>query len=29
MMRLFNIPKENLDDLISYMWQGSNCGAID
>lgn len=29
MMSLFNIPKEKLDDLISYMWQGSNCGAID
>lgn len=29
MMSLFNIPKEKLDDFIPYMWQGSNCGAID
>lgn len=29
MMSLFNIPKEKLDDFMPYMWQGSNCGAID
>lgn len=29
MMSLFNILKEKLDDLIPYMRQGSNYGAIN